>query len=449
MSGRLIQPQPGPQERFLASPADIAIYGGAAGGGKTWALLAEPLRHLGVPGFSAVIFRRTSVQVRNEGGLWDEAQGLYPALGGVPREASLEWRFPSGARVRFAHLEHDKNRLDWQGAQVPLIGFDELTHFSKGQVFYLLGRNRSTCGVRPYVRATTNPDPDSWVADFIAWWLGDDGYPMPERSGVVRWFVHLEDVLYWDDSPEALRARLGDGVQPKSATFIAANVHDNRVLLDHDPAYLANLDALPRVERERLKHGNWHARADAGTFFRRAWLPVSGAPPADGRRVRAWDLAASPDGDWTVGVRLARDGDGVFHVEDVERLRGTPGEVERAVQAVARRDGTGTTVVLPRDPGQAGVAQVRWLAAGLPGYTVRARSQTSSKQARAAAVSAQAEAGNLRLVDGPWVEPFIKELEAFPQGARDDQVDALATAFNALCDGTRPAAGQGRIKGVY
>ncbi len=123
-------PQPGPQAAFLASPADIAIYGGAAGGGKTWALLMEPLRHLANPGFGAVIFRRTTVQVRNEGGLWDESERLYPQLGARGFRSSLEWRFPTGASVRFAHLEHDKTVYDWQGAQVPLIGFDELTHFS-------------------------------------------------------------------------------------------------------------------------------------------------------------------------------------------------------------------------------------------------------------------------------------------------------------------------------
>src|ERR1700761_7399943 len=99
-----ISPQPGPQMAFLASPADIAIYGGAAGGGKTWALLMEPLRHVANPDFGAVVFRRTTVQVRNPGGLWDESAKLYPLAGGAPKSHALEWRFPSGAKVRFSHL---------------------------------------------------------------------------------------------------------------------------------------------------------------------------------------------------------------------------------------------------------------------------------------------------------------------------------------------------------
>src|SRR4051794_22869976 len=107
-SPTIIRPQDGPQTAFLGSSADIAIYGGAAGGGKTWALLMEPLRHVANPEFGAVFFRRTTVQIRNEGGLWDESFKLYPLIGAEPREHVLNYKFPSGAEVTFAHLEHDK-----------------------------------------------------------------------------------------------------------------------------------------------------------------------------------------------------------------------------------------------------------------------------------------------------------------------------------------------------
>ena len=104
--GQTIVPQPGPQSTFLASAADIAIYGGAAGGGKTWALLLEDLRHIHNPGFGSVTFRRSTVQIRNEGGLWDESNNLYPLVGAEPKEHVLTWKFPSGASASFAHLEH-------------------------------------------------------------------------------------------------------------------------------------------------------------------------------------------------------------------------------------------------------------------------------------------------------------------------------------------------------
>ena len=112
-----IWPQPGPQEAFLASPADIAIYGGAAGGGKTWALLLEPLRHLANPDFGAVIFRREATQITNEGGLWDEAAKLYPLLGGQSKQVPRPiYHFGTRARVSFAHLNQENDVLDWQGA---------------------------------------------------------------------------------------------------------------------------------------------------------------------------------------------------------------------------------------------------------------------------------------------------------------------------------------------
>ncbi|MFT2214697.1 terminase large subunit domain-containing protein [Rhizobium giardinii] len=131
------------------------------------------------PQFGAVFFRRSTMQVRNEGGLWDESEKLYPAIGAAPKEHVLQWNFPSGASVSFAHLEHDKTVLNWQGSPMPLICFDELTHFSAKEFWYMVSRNRSMSGVRPYIRATCNPDADSWVAAFISWWINQDtGLPI-------------------------------------------------------------------------------------------------------------------------------------------------------------------------------------------------------------------------------------------------------------------------------
>jgi predicted phage terminase large subunit-like protein len=268
-----IKAQPGPQEKFLASAADIAIYGGAAGGGKSFALLLEALRHTNNTNYGAVIFRRTTPQIRNEGGLWDESAKIYGGIAGaVPKQQTLEWRFPSGAAISFAHLEHDTDVLSWQGAQVPLIGFDELTHFSARQFWYMLSRNRSTCGVRPYVRATCNPDPDSFVASLISWWIDQEtGYAIPERSGVIRYFVRVNDELFWANDSEKLKSRFPLAGEPKSFTFIAASVEDNKILLDADPGYRANLHALPTVDRERLLKGNWKVRDDSASIIKAGW----------------------------------------------------------------------------------------------------------------------------------------------------------------------------------
>ncbi len=435
-----LRPQPGPQEAFLATSADIAIYGGAAGGGKSYALLLEPLRHIHVPDFGAVIFRRTLADVTKEGGLWDTSSGLYKLLGATPNVQLKKWLFSSSSRIGFGHLEHEDTKYDWQGAQIALLLFDELTHFSRTQFFYMLSRNRSTCGVRPYVRATCNPDADSWVAEFIAWWIDPDtGYAIPERSGVIRWMLRRGEAIHWADTKAELLERFPDAEdhEPKSVTFIVSSVYDNQILLERDPGYLGNLKALDLVERERLLKGNWKIRPAAGLYFKRHYFEIVDAAPADARRIRRWDLAATDpkDGaepDWTVGLRMARDRHGTCYVEHVERFQASPARVEQAILTTAALDGKDCLIGLPQDPGQAGKAQVQNLTTMLAGYQVRSERETGSKIVRASAVSAQAEVGNVKLVRGPWNEAFLTELENFPTGAKDDQVDALAGAFNEL-----------------
>ncbi|MCU0503516.1 MAG: terminase family protein, partial [Anaerolineae bacterium] len=293
MAVTTIKPQPGPQERFLATPADIAIFGGAAGGGKSYGLLLEALRHIGNPNFGAVILRRTFPQIRNEGGLWDTASELYSQVGGKPKETTLEWSFPSGASVRFAHLNYEADKYDWQGSQVPFFGWDELTHFTEGQFFYMLSRNRSLCGVRPYIRATTNPDADSWVAELLAWWIDQEsGFPIQTRSGALRWFVRVNDDLVWADTAAELQARY-PLIPPKSLTFIPARLQDNAILMREDPGYLANLLALTPLERGRLLDGNWKIRATAGKVFNRGWFEIVEAAPAGGLTCRFWDFAST------------------------------------------------------------------------------------------------------------------------------------------------------------
>jgi hypothetical protein len=132
-----LKPQPGPQEQFLSSSADIVIYGGAAGGGKSFALLMEPLRHINNPKFGAVIFRKNANQITAEGGLWDTSDGIYPYIGGKgTKNPRPTWKFPKGAKISFAHLEYEKDKFAWQGSQIAFIGFDELTHFTESQFFY-------------------------------------------------------------------------------------------------------------------------------------------------------------------------------------------------------------------------------------------------------------------------------------------------------------------------
>lgn len=443
-----LEPQEGPQDLFNSSAADIVIYGGAAGGGKSWGLLFEPLRHIQVEGFGAVIFRRTMPQHKMKGGLWDEAMKIYPYIGGQPRSTRSEWCFYDSedqekliATVKHSHLEHEDSVLDWQGAQIPLLLFDELTHFSYQQFFYMIGRNRSMCGVSPYVRATCNPDPDSWVKEFIRWWLDDEGrFPNLSKAGRLRWFIRVNDDLVWANSPEELKALHGQVVLPKSVTFIPANINDNKILLDKDPGYLANLDALPRVERERLKHGDWSIKASAGNVFRSEWFKVIGATfDRNAQRIRFWDRAATEkkadnNPDYTVGVLMAKSKDGRFVVENVVRGQWSAFHVEQAIVNTASQDGPSVQIVLEQEPGASGKSEAQYLTRALAGYSVKSIPSQKNKLTRAGPVSSQVQAGNVDILAGPWNKAFLNELENFPDADKDDQVDAFSGAFNALAN---------------
>lgn len=460
---KLIRPQPGAQENFLKSDADIAIYGGAAGGGKSFALLLEPLRHVILnQGFAAVFFRRNTTQIRNPGGLWDESLKFYGGIPGAePVQQPLEWKFSGGGKIKFAHLEHESTVFDWQGAQIPLICFDELTHFTKAQFWYLLSRNRSMCGVRPYIRATCNPDADSWVAELISWWIDQTtGLPIPERAGKIRWFVRVGDALIWADTPDELPVQLapdGQKVPPKSLTFVPAKLTDNAALMAADPGYYASLMALPFVERERLLGGNWKIRPAAGLYFQRHWCEVVDAVPVALKEVRGWDLAATEktetnDPDWTSGSKIGRTESGVFYVLDQRWLRGSPAKVQDLILNTASEDGRLVHISIPQDPGQAGKSQGLDYVKRLAGYKVQATpesrnlssdSQTPSRQSakvtRFSPFSAQAEAGNVKFLRGSWNVRLFEELESFPDAKHDDAADSISRAFAGLIAPPEPA----------
>lgn len=440
MADEEIRPQEGPQEAFLSTSADIAIMGGAAGGGKSFSLLMEPLRHTTTnKDFAAVLLRRTLADAKKPGGTWDQTVRMYGGLGAKPRLDNLSWQFQKGGKVVIGHLEHESTVLDWQGAEVPLFLFDELTHFSRAQFFYMLSRNRSMCGVRPYVRATCNPDADSWVAEFIAWWIDQEtGLAIPERSGVIRWFIRQSDTLIWADSRQELIDKYGPDELPKSVTFIAATIYDNKKLMAADPGYLANLKALPLVEQARLLGGNWKIRPAAGLYFQRRWCEVVEAVPVGLEAVRYWDLAAtekteSNDPDWTVGLKMGRDkATGLIYILDMQRMRESPGKVEKAIMNTATNDGKQVKLGLPQDPGQAGKSQAAYFTRQFQGFNVRTERETGDKVTRFGPFSAQALAGNVKVLRAAWNGILFDQLEGFPDAAHDDEADAASGGFEML-----------------
>jgi predicted phage terminase large subunit-like protein len=179
-----------------------------------------------------------------------------------------------------------------------------------------------------------------------------------------------------------------------------------------------------------------------GGMFKKQWLSVVPAAPANLREVRAWDFAASVakpgrDPDWTVGLRMGKDPAGFFYIMDVIRFRESPAAVERSMLSAAQQDGKRVHIKIPQDPGQAGVGQASAFTRLLAGYVVRVVRPTGSKETRAAPFAAQCEAGNVKLVAGDWNAAFLDEISVFPAGRHDDQVDAASDAFADLAEGSK------------
>ncbi|MBW4523463.1 MAG: phage terminase large subunit [Scytolyngbya sp. HA4215-MV1] len=454
-----VKPQAGPQTAFLSSGADFVLYGGARGGGKTFAALLEPLRHVNVPGFNAVIFRRTYPQITNAGGLWDKSTELYPSLGAKPSLAKCQWDFPAGTTIAFRHLKLEEHKFDWQGLQICLLMFEELTHFSKSQFIFLMGSNRSTCGVRPYIRATCNPDADSWVKDLVKPFLAEDGYVDLDQVGTIKHLIIEDEQFKFVD--ESYRDELGN--PPISFTYISADVWDNEELLKKDPGYLRNLMAQSAVDRDRFlgikgRGGNWNIKASAGKLWRPHWVEIVDTVPqfipGRDKMVRFWDLAATAkkvsgnDPDFTAGAKLARI-NGTIYILDYREEQVSPLQVDRMMRNTAIEDGVYCLQRWEQEHGgSAGIrdsAHRRQLLAGFDAMGVLPR---GDKVARFSPFSSACEFGEVKMLRGGWNTRVINGLSLFPDGKHDEDADTHSGAYNELMGttGMVPATtGQMRI----
>lgn len=413
---------------------------------NSFALLLEPLRYMDVEGYKAVVFRQNYTQIMAAGGLWDESSKMYRLLPNAVAAMSpkAHWTFNKKAVINFDYLARDDDVYKWQGSQICFIGFDELTHFSEKQFFYMLSRNRSTCGVKPYVRATCNPDADSWVAKFIAWWIDPEtGYPIKERSGVKRYFTRVDDTVIWGDTAEECAEKSGVDISLcKSVTFIASSIHDNKALLEADPSYLASLNALSLVERERLLNGNWKIKPAAGLYFPRSGIRiVNTIPDKLVTTVRAWDLAATEittsnkDPDRTCGTLWGRMRNGQYIILDGKRVAKNAANVRDLIVSTAKQDKTiyGTSkIFIPQDPGQAGKDQSRSYSKILTGYSFMSNPVTGNKITRAEPMAAQWQNGNIYMLEGEWNKPYLDEMDGFPDLLHDDYVDSSSDGFRIV-----------------
>lgn len=461
------------QKMILENKAQILIIGGAAGSGKSYLLQLMPLALIDDPKTSCIMFRRTTPQLKGQGGLFDTARGIYNELDKKwkPRfrEKDLEAIFPTGAKVKWSHMEYVKDKLNHQGLQYTFVGFDEGCQFEWDQIDYLISRLRSESKYPSRMVISCNPDPDHKIKELIEWYLDDEGYPMPERDGVIRWFIRKDGNFLWAETKEELIEKYGeeDGEDALTFSFISANIYDNPPMLENNKEYLAFLKGLPEVEKAQLLYGNWNARPEGANYFLRSYLKDADKVPLNAKSVRSYDKAGTErtsgnkTPDFTAGIKVSKDEDGFYYLsgdycpefiddglystQTEGRFCKKAGERDLIIKKQAIHDGDDVTIIFSVDPGQAGISEFVTSSRALlaEGYVVE-KDPTPGNKAKITRFSPFAQLAQQGFVyivrssfDSHTYEALMKELESFngersTVSRKDDWVDAISSGVNYL-----------------
>lgn len=434
------QSQRGKQTDFMESDADIVIYGGAAGGGKTFGIILCPTYFFHLDGVNGAIFRREFTDLVKPGAIWGEAKKVYNQLGFKENNARMQYQFKPNSYLKFSGLQYDNSVYSWQGAQLDFLAFDELTHFSSFQFWYLVARMRSVSGkIKPYCRASCNPEP-GWVYDLLKWWIDDAGFPIPERSGVIRWFYRIGDEMRWFDSEEEARIDIKRHDlklhQPLSLTFIPATLNDNQILLKNNPGYYAALSQLPEDERSKLLDGCWLYRPQGKLFKARDFNHFVINPRDVDFRIVTVDTAASEktSADYTVMQIWSRSENRIF-LESQTRGRF---DYNTQLNLLLNICNTQNIQYIILEEASTGVVLTQHMRnkVTIPMLTIK---RTKSKYNRGYLTQGYVESGYVYLNPGAdYFNDFISEISAFsPENknkynVHDDQVDCMMDAIEQL-----------------
>jgi len=421
-------------------------------------LLMAALRYVDVPGYSAILFRRTYKQLIESGAILDRFKSWMAGKNVKKEERGMTWVFPSGAKIRFGHIHREADKYNYQGAEFQFIGFDEATMFEPDIYTWAFSRLRKptvSCNycslpltgakngfihLASQKEACNTPMPDERVLN---------QYSPAERDGMTVFDLPLQVIATANPgglSHEFFKERFVDPADPdlhdeeemaarKQRAYIPSTIRDNPSLNQEE--YMATLQNLSMVDRERYLNGDWEILEEGNLFKASDFQYVERGPSPDDvkSRVRFWDFAAS-DGqhsDWTAGALCSITKDGRWFIEDMKRVRALPPDVEKLVKKTAQEDGIGVRVYSEQEPGSSGKALVSYYKRHvLAGWRYDGVRSTGSKTDRAGSLVSQTEGKNVYLVKASWNKAFTTEASLFPVGAHDDQVDAAAGAFVAM-----------------
>jgi phage terminase large subunit-like protein len=385
------------QQWALLSDKREMFYGGAGGGGKSDFLLMAALQYVDVPGYAALIVRREFTELSKAGGLIPRSHEWLAQTNAKWSAQQKQWSFPSGAVLEFGHMEHDNDRFKYGSTEYQFIGWDELAEFPNPEPYtFLFSRLRRRAGVEIPLRVRSASNP---VGPGFAW----------------------------------VKERFVDPGDPATRPFLPALISDNPGIDQHE--YRQSLAVLDPITRMAIEEGIWTARSPY-TLFPRETVKILPAVWADRLiSVRAWDLAASTEDSaaLTAGVRMSKldSTERPYVIENVVAGRWAPAERDAVIERVASQDGPGTIIVVEREPGSGGIAQVDSLKRRLAGYVVREinAARRGSKLFLAGPLSTQWGVGAVGLLAGEWNRSFLDRVEAFSSEVNIDEVDAASMAF--------------------
>jgi predicted phage terminase large subunit-like protein len=381
-----------------------AFYGGAAGGGKSIALLTAALLYVHIPKYNAILIRDTMKNLGMPDSIMDVSHQWLTNTDAHWSGDHKRWVFPSGATVGFGYLDSPRDHFNYQSAQFQFAGIDEAVNIRENQAKYIFSRLRklinSTVPIR--FRCASNP-------------------PAGEQIARGQW----------------VKDRYVDPVTRKKGTvFIPAKMEDNKHL-DVDQ-YKISLAQLDPITRKQLEEGDWEIKPK-GKLFAREWFELVDSVPIDAKRVRYWDLAATEPSKenkepcYTVGAKLAIDKDNIIYIESIIRFRKDPKYVEQIIRQTADMDGKSVHIHMEQEPGSSGKNTIdHYRRRILPEFAFYPDKVSGNKLNRATPLSSQAQAGNVKIVKGYWNEEWFNEAELFPDGTFLDQIDATSGAFNVL-----------------
>jgi predicted phage terminase large subunit-like protein len=448
---------------FLTLDCREAFYGGAAGGGKSDALLMAALQYADVPDYAALILRRTYGDLAQPNALMDRAAKWLSQTSAKKQDGGKRWLFPSGARLVFGHVQnYAEAETQFSSAEFQFIGIDELTQGWEERTYKFLfsriRRPRMNCRVcrRPI---QFEPEEGVWVHVRQAWCEKPVPVNMPSSPDGVN-LANVPLRMRSASNPGGsghlwVKERFVDAeTREPRAVFVPATLDDNPHLDAEE--YTAMLEMQGGVLTERLLRGDWEV-VEQGRMFQRHWFKFTTAFPTGVEWVRYWDMASGTKkhlDDATAGALLGvHRSTGTWYLRDMQWLHLRPLGLKEAIVATAHEDNADAHVPIyvEQESGSSGVYTMDDLRVALTGFEFHPDSPRQNKTERARPTSSTAEAGKFLIVCDPgesgrpvpprWLKEFLNEVELFPNGPHDDQVDAVSGAMKVL---TKKAKRQAR-----